>query len=107
MLWNADPMTAAPPFIDHFAPLAPRYDVVLSDVWGVVHNGVTAFPGACDALARFRAGCGTVLLITNAPRPAQVVVRLLDRLRVPHSAYDGLLSSGAVTPSVILGRRHE
>jgi HAD superfamily hydrolase (TIGR01459 family) len=104
---NPDPMTAAPPFIDRFAPLAPRYDVVLSDVWGVVHNGVTAFPDACDALARFRAGGGTVLLITNAPRPAQVVVRLLDRLDVPHAAYDGIISSGDVTQNVILERRNE
>jgi HAD superfamily hydrolase (TIGR01459 family) len=100
-------MPAAPSFIDHFAPLASGYDVVLSDVWGVVHNGVAAFAEPCDALARFRAGGGTVLLITNAPRPAQVVVRLLDRLQVPHAAYDGIVSSGDVTQDVIVARRHE
>ncbi|HEY2135859.1 MAG TPA: TIGR01459 family HAD-type hydrolase [Xanthobacteraceae bacterium] len=100
-------MTASSPFIDRFAPLASNYDVVLSDVWGVVHNGVAAFPDACDALARFRAGGGTVLLITNAPRPADVVVRLLDRLNVPHDAYDGIVSSGDVTQEVIVRRRHE
>src|SRR6266852_4369233 len=96
----------APHFIDHFAPLAPDYDVVLSDVWGVVHNGVESFAEACDALARFRAGGGTVLLITNAPRPAGVVVRLLDRLQVPHAAYDGIVSSGDVTQQVIMSRRN-
>ncbi len=96
-----------PPFLDRFAPLAPDYDVVLSDVWGVVHNGLTSFPEACDALARFRAGGGTVLLITNAPRPAEVVVRLLDRLHVPHEAYDGIVSSGDVTQQVIMSRRNE
>ncbi|MEA3022026.1 MAG: hypothetical protein QOK01_878, partial [Alphaproteobacteria bacterium] len=52
-------MTALAPFIDRFGPLAANYDVVLSDVWGVVHNGLTAFPEACDALTRFRAGGGT------------------------------------------------
>ena len=97
----------APHFIDHFATLAPDYDVVLSDVWGVVHNGVESFAEACDALARFRAGGGTVLLITNAPRPAGVVVKLLDRLAVPHAAYDGIVSSGDVTQDVIMARRHE
>src|SRR5216684_8589734 len=96
-----------PPFLDRFAPLAPDYDVVLSDVWGVVHNGLTSFPEACDALARFRAGGGTVLLITNAPRPAQIVVRLLDKLNVPHAAYDGIVSSGDVTQDVMLARRSE
>jgi HAD superfamily hydrolase (TIGR01459 family) len=100
-------MTAPLSFLERFSTLAPDYDVVLSDVWGVVHNGVTAFAGACEALARFRAGGGTVLLITNAPRPAGVVVKLLDRLHVPHAAYDGIVSSGDVTQDVIMARRHE
>src|SRR5215472_9627598 len=92
---------------DHFSTLASRYDAVLCDVWGVVHNGVRAFADACDALARFRAGGGTVLLITNAPRPAGVVVHLLDRLDVPHGAYDGIVSSGDVTQDVMLERRDQ
>ena len=58
-----------PPFTRHFAPLAAGYDAVLSDVWGVVHNGVAAAPEACDALTRYRERGGTVVLITNAPRP--------------------------------------
>jgi len=93
--------------MDHFAPLAANYDVVLCDVWGVVHNGLAAFPDACDALARFRAAGGAVLLITNAPRPAGVVVRLLDKLAVPHDAYDGIVSSGDVTQDVMLARRDQ
>jgi hypothetical protein len=60
-----------PDVIERFAPLARDYDVLFCDVWGVVHNGVAAFAPACDALARFRAGGGTVILITNAPRPAR------------------------------------
>jgi HAD superfamily hydrolase (TIGR01459 family) len=94
-----------PPIIDHFAPLAERYDVVLSDVWGVVHNGVAATPAACEALTRFRADGGTVVLITNAPRPGEVVVRTtLDRLGVPRTAYDGIVSSGDVTRALIAER---
>jgi HAD superfamily hydrolase (TIGR01459 family) len=93
------------PFIEHFSTLASRFDVVLCDVWGVVHNGVTAFPQACDALTRFRAGGGIVVLITNAPRPGEFVSRFLDRLQVPHGAYDGIVSSGDVTRNVIAERR--
>src|SRR5215475_15535848 len=94
-----------PPIADHFAPLAGGYDVVLSDVWGVVHNGVAATPAACDALARFRASGGTVVLITNAPRPGEVVARFtLDRLGVPRAAYDGIVSSGDVTHALIAAR---
>ena len=73
-------MIATPSFTEHFSTLAGGYDVVLSDVWGVIHNGVAATAAACDALTRFRGQGGTVMLITNAPRPGEVVMRLLDRL---------------------------
>src|SRR5437762_4582120 len=90
---------------DHFSTLAPRYDAVLSDVWGVIHNGVTAFPEACDALTRFREMRGSVVLISNAPRPGNQVRRLLDNLKVPHSAYDGIVTSG---DDAVIGRmRHQ
>ena len=72
-----------PDLLESFAPLARDYDVLLCDVWGVVHNGVVAFAPACEALSRFRAGGGTVILITNAPRPGATVGRILDRLGVP------------------------
>ncbi len=101
-------MPAPPRFISHFAALAAGYEVVLSDVWGVVHNGVAASLEACDALARFRSAGGTVVLITNAPRPGEVVARrTLDRLEVPRAAYDGIISSGDVTRALIAARAGE
>ena len=97
---------ASPPLTAHFAPLATGYDVVLSDVWGVVHNGAVAFAEACDALARFREGGGTVVLITNAPRPGDTVARLtLDPFGVSRNTYDGIVSSGDVTHALIAARK--
>jgi HAD superfamily hydrolase (TIGR01459 family) len=93
----------APALTDRFSPLASRYDAVLCDIWGVVHNGVAAHADACDALARFRAGGGTVILISNAPRPREWVARSLDRLHVPRDAYDGLVTSGDVTRAFLKG----
>jgi HAD superfamily hydrolase (TIGR01459 family) len=97
-------LIAAPSVTERFSALAADYDVVLSDVWGVIHNGVAAFPDACEALGRFRGKGGSVVLITNAPRPGEVVVRLLDRLRVPRQAYDAIVSSGDVTRAVMAER---
>jgi len=96
-----------PDIIERFAPLARDYDVLLCDVWGVVHNGIAAFTPACDALKRFRASRGTVVLITNAPRPADAVQKILDRLGVPRDAYDAIVSSGDVTRGVIEDRLNE
>ena len=97
-------MITTPSFTTSFAGLADNYDAVLSDVWGVVHNGVVATPSACEALTRFRQQGGTVMLITNAPRPGKTVINFIDKVGVPHSAYDGIVSSGDVTRSVMQAR---
>jgi HAD superfamily hydrolase (TIGR01459 family) len=88
-------------FTERFATLAPGYDVVLCDVWGVVHNSIVSFPEACDALIRFRAGGGTVIMITNAPRPRETVIGFIDKLKVPRESYDGMVTSGDVTRDYI------
>ena len=60
-------MTAVlPPLIPHFSEIASDYDVLLCDVWGVVHNGVTAFAPACDALMRARAHGAAVIFESRA-----------------------------------------
>ena len=100
-------MPTLPGVIERFEPLARAYDVLLCDVWGVVHNGVAAFAEATDALARFRTGGGTVILITNAPRPSTVVQKILDRLGVPRGAYDAITSSGDVTRGIVAARLGE
>jgi ribonucleotide monophosphatase NagD (HAD superfamily) len=97
-------LIATPSLTESFATLAADYDAVLSDVWGVIHNGVVATAPACDALIRFRGQGGTVLLITNAPRPGEVVTRFLDQVGVPRNAYDGIVSSGDVTRAVMAAR---
>ncbi|MBV8566515.1 MAG: TIGR01459 family HAD-type hydrolase [Methylobacteriaceae bacterium] len=83
--------------IEGLRDVADDYDVILCDVWGVVHNGVRAFRRATEALASFRARGGATVLITNAPRPARPIIRQLDDFGVPRSAYDAVVTSGDVT----------
>jgi HAD superfamily hydrolase (TIGR01459 family) len=90
--------------IPHLRELAPRYDVIFSDIWGVVHNGVAAYAEACAALAAFRAGGGKVVLISNAPRPYWSVMEQLDRLGAPRSTYDAVVASGDVTHELALSQ---
>lgn len=98
-------MTSLPlALTNSFSDLASAYDVVLSDVWGVVHNGLAAWPDACEALARFRRGGGVVVLISNAPRPGERLKSQLDGLKVPREAYDAVVSSGDITVGEIKAR---
>ncbi len=94
-------MTAPLPTISGLSDLSGRYDAVLSDVWGVIHNGVAAFPEAVEALQKFRQAGGRVVLITNAPRPSAPLIAMLDRLGVPRDAYDAIVSSGDATRVMI------
>jgi HAD superfamily hydrolase (TIGR01459 family) len=90
--------------VSGLAALAPHYDVILSDVWGVVHDGRTHTPSAADALARFRAKGGTVILITNAPRPWRPIQKMLDNFGLPRESYDAIVSSGGITVDLIAAR---
>ena len=84
--------------------LSDRYDVVLSDVWGVIHNGRESFPLACEALRRFGAEVGPVVLISNSPRPSKDVVSQLRELGVPDVSWTGFVTSGDATRH-LLGAR--
>ncbi len=95
------------PVVSGLAEIAADYDVVLCDVWGVLHNGLVAHAAASDALTRYRAGGGEVVLLSNAPRPGEGVVRQLDRLGVPRTAFDAVMTSGDLTRATVAARRDE
>ncbi len=87
-----------PDLISGLSQVADRYDAILCDVWGVIHNGRESFAEACDALSRFQAERGApVVLISNAPRPSQDVKPQLHALLVPDHAWAGFVSSGDAT----------
>src|SRR5215218_8230551 len=74
--------------------LDPKYRLILCDVWGVVHDGVTLYPGATERLRQWRERGRCVLLLTNAPRTADAVEQQLARIRLPRNAYDAVATSG-------------
>ncbi len=87
--------------LDGLREIAREYDAILSDVWGVVHNGVTAHPSAVEALVAYRRQGGHVVLITNAPRPAAPIIEMLDGMGISREAYDAVVSSGGATRAIL------
>jgi HAD superfamily hydrolase (TIGR01459 family) len=96
-----------PPVLTSAGDLLSRYDVAFCDVWGVVHNGLTAFPRACEALARFRRSGGTVVLVSNAPVPRDQVAAMLTSRSVPRDTYDAIVSSGDIALTRIDAAGHQ
>jgi len=88
--------------MEHYAPLVisnagsllKKYDVIFCDIWGVVHDGMSAYREGCEALLQFRENGGTVILVSNAPRTAKTVRTILDEKSVPANISDAIVSSG-------------
>jgi len=84
--------------------VAGDYDVLLCDVWGVIHNGRESWPGPCEALERFNAGGGHVVLVSNSPRPADGVIAQMDALGVPRESWRAVVTSGDATRMALAER---
>jgi HAD superfamily hydrolase (TIGR01459 family) len=80
--------------MNELTALDQKYRLILCDVWGVVHDGVTLYPGAAERLCQWRDEGRCVVLITNAPRTADSVTKQLERIGLPRSCWDGIATSG-------------
>ncbi|ABA78460.1 TIGR01459 family HAD-type hydrolase [Rhodobacter sphaeroides] len=80
--------------IASLSEVSAGYSALFCDLWGCLHDGKRPFAEAVEALRAFRARGGTVLLMTNAPRPKPSVVRQLESIGVPPDCYDEVTSSG-------------
>ena len=89
------------PILPSIRELAGSSEAWIVDIWGVMHNGARAFEAAGEACAKFRQAGGSVLLLSNAPRPFTAVVSQLDGFGVARTAYDAGLTSGDVTRTMI------
>ena len=94
----------SPPILNGFSEIAGDYDAAICDVWGVLHNGRQAYLPAADAMRRFRQMRGPVILLSNAPRLADGVEALFDRVGLPRDFYDGIVTSGLAARADLLRR---
>lgn len=83
-----------PLILDGFAPLAARYDALICDLWGVLHDGVVAFPHALDCLAHLHEAGVRIVILSNAPRRAAEVEARMNELGIEPRFYDKVQSSG-------------
>jgi HAD superfamily hydrolase (TIGR01459 family) len=97
----------APVRINGLSAIAPEYDSLICDVWGVVHNGRAPYPTAVAAMQEYRRTRGPVILLSNAPRLSGDVQRQLDKLTVARDAYDIIVTSGEATRAEIARRARE
>jgi HAD superfamily hydrolase (TIGR01459 family) len=77
--------------------IADRYRAVVVDLWGVIHDGESVYPGADDALYRLRERGTAICLLSNSPRRAAEAESMLIRMGISHDAYSHMVTSGEIT----------
>ncbi|MBP7709901.1 MAG: TIGR01459 family HAD-type hydrolase [Rickettsiales bacterium] len=81
-------------FINSIEEISNHYNYFIFDVWGVVHDGTTAYPGAIEAITYLRNQGKKICFLSNAPRRASKVAAMLEKFGVTSNLYDFIMSSG-------------
>jgi HAD superfamily hydrolase (TIGR01459 family) len=90
-------MTAdAPILIAGLREIADRFDHVLLDQYGVLHEGRAVFPPARDCVAALRSAGKHVLVLSNSGKRAAENLQRIAGHGLPGDAYDGVVTSGEV-----------
>src|SRR5690606_21377557 len=85
------------PALSGLREIAGRYDGLICDLWGVLHDGHRAFPHAVDCLERLRAAGVRIVVLSNAPRRAVEIEAKMNGLGIGRELYDRMISSGEET----------
>ncbi len=80
--------------ITSFREIASDFDVLFFDVWGCLHNGVKPYPKAIEGLMEYKANGGTVVLLTNSPRPGHITTKQINSIGVVRDSWDIIVTSG-------------
>jgi len=98
-------MANSVPFADGIAAFVDNYDAVVIDLWGVIHDGVTLYPGVADCLQRLTDQRMPYAMLSNAPRRADVIAESMEEMGLPRVLYPHIMSSGEATRRGLTDRR--
>jgi HAD superfamily hydrolase (TIGR01459 family) len=74
--------------------IAANYDIFYIDLWGVVHNGIKLHKHAIQVLMAITEVKKNYVLLTNAPRPSEVVKKSLEKMGMDKRITGKVYSSG-------------
>ena len=83
--------------LNNLSEIRDFYDVFLIDLWGVIHNGITAFENVIPVLNTLKQNNKMVFFITNAPRRSFIISQQLEGFGIKQDFYEKIVSSGELT----------
>jgi HAD superfamily hydrolase (TIGR01459 family) len=92
------------PILGGLRDIAASYDGYIVDLWGVIHDGAKAYPGAADCLQRLRSQGKKVVLLSNSPRRSATLVEMMQEMGIGRPLYDAVMSSGEAVHAELTSR---
>ncbi len=77
--------------------LVADYDGFILDLWGVMHDGSTLYPGVVDCLQHLDKAAKKFVMLTNAPRRAHAIATSMQGMGMPAKFCKSIMSSGEAT----------
>ena len=77
-----------------FRSVFDNYELFIIDLWGVVHNGIELHKNAIHTLSKITEAKKNYILLTNAPRPNEIVKIFLENLGLDKSMSENVFTSG-------------
>lgn len=81
-------------FISGLAEIIDQHDAFIVDQWGVLHEGVQAYPGAKEVMERILASGKEVVVLSNSGKKAEANARRLAEMGFSPERYAGIVTSG-------------
>lgn len=92
------------PILPGLSAIADQYDGFILDLWGLIHDGRTAYPGAADTLKRLQDKGKRVVMLSNSPRRAELLKRMMEGFGIGRDHYNEVMSSGEAVFQELLTR---
>ena len=87
--------------ISNFSEIEEKYDSIICDIWGVIHNGQELFKSSIECLLRYKDIGYLIILVTNAPRPSAEIKNILQKMGLNEKCYDKIITSGDLTQKIL------
>ncbi|MDA9643054.1 TIGR01459 family HAD-type hydrolase [bacterium] len=87
--------------INNFSEIDEKYDSIICDIWGVIHNGDELFSSSVECLLRYKKLGYPIILVTNAPRPSSEIKVILEKMGLNEKCYDKIITSGDLTQKIL------
>ena len=87
--------------LEHLSENYSSYDTFITDLWGVIHNGILLNSKAIEAIDELSKNSKKIVFLSNAPRPSEKVKEFLRKMQIKENFLENVVTSGEAAMQAI------